>query len=339
MPALGRKSIISSTTRSQTEKGGPLHIQRHRRGARRDRQDSRYGRRDAGGSGGRRGTPQTGNPAVVYAGNRKPRRVRVRGSATQAKPISRTVEMIAGLGKNQSSQCAHLILTWIILAFLSPYFFTVRNLFEITLQSSVSRSSPPAKLSYMSGGIDVSVDRYLRFPPSSAASVFGATGSVFLAVVTSLGAGVVAGVISGLFIARLNVPPFVATLGHDGRRARRLSHRGRRDSDLRTFAVLHVARPRPDRQFHPGADDQLVIFLLAYLVINYTRFGRFTYAIGSNRKSAHLSQASTCRPSRLASMRSRDKRRHGGVMKSARLGTVQPAGGDGYELSAIAQSS
>jgi len=79
----------------------------------------------------------------------------------------------------------------------------------------------------------------------------------------------------------------------------------------------------------------VAIFVLAYLIINYTRFGRFTYAIGSNRESAHLSGVNVAGVTVGIYALSGITAALAGVIESARLGTVQPAGGDGYELLAI----
>jgi ribose/xylose/arabinose/galactoside ABC-type transport system permease subunit len=79
----------------------------------------------------------------------------------------------------------------------------------------------------------------------------------------------------------------------------------------------------------------LVVFALAFVVLNYTRFGRFTYAIGSNAEASRLSGIKVRRVqigiyvicglvTGLAS-----------TVEAGRLAIVQPAGGNGYELLAI----
>ena len=71
-------------------------------------------------------------------------------------------------------------------------------------------------------------------------------------------------------------------------------------------------------------------------VVNFTRFGRFTYAIGSNAEASRLSGINVklvqlgiyaiC--GLLCGVAS--------IIEAGRLGTIQPAGGNGYELLAIA---
>lgn len=228
-----------------------------------------------------------------------------RASATKANSVSQSVEMALRVLKNQVfSMLLILILTWIVLAFLSPYFFTVRNLFEITLQSSVFAIIAAGETFVIfSGGIDLSVGSVFAFSAIVGGILFRATGSVFLAVVTSLGTGIAAGIINGLFISRLRVPPFVATLGMMGiaRGAALIAVNGIPIYGL-SPTYMWIGQGQVAGLIPVPTIIMAVIFVLAYLVLNYTRFGRFTYAIGSNRESALLSGVNVP-ASRLASMR------------------------------------
>jgi ribose transport system permease protein len=259
-------------------------------------------------------------------------------SLTKANSVTQSVETALRVLKNQVfSMLLILILTWIVLAFLSPYFFTVRNLFEITLQSSVFAIIAAGETFVIfSGGIDLSVGSVFAFSAIVGGIFFRVTGSVFLAVATSLGTGIAAGIINGLFISRLRVPPFVATLGMMGiaRGAALIAVNGIPIYGL-SPAYMWIGQGQVAGLIPVPTIITAVIFVLAYLVLNYTRFGRFTYAIGSNRESAHLSGVHVAGVTvgiyAVAGMLSA----LAGIIESARLGTVQPAGGDGYELLAI----
>ena len=259
-------------------------------------------------------------------------------SVTKVRSISQRVKKVAALGKHQVlSMLLILILTWIVLAFLSPYFFTVRNLFEITLQSSVFAIIAAGEtFVIVSGGIDLSVGSVFAFSAIVGGIFFGATGSVFLAVVTSLATGIAAGIVSGLFISRLNVPPFVATLGMMGiaRGAALIAVNGIPIYGL-SPTYTWIGQGQVAGLIPVPTVIMVVVFVLAYLVINYTRFGRFTYAIGSNRESAHLSGVNVAGVTVGIYALSGMTAALAGIIESARLGTVQPAGGDGYELLAI----
>jgi predicted ABC-type sugar transport system permease subunit len=54
-----------------------------------------------------------------------------------SKPAPGASSRVSGLFRNQGlTMLVILVVMWAVLALLSPYFFTVDNLFEITLQTS-----------------------------------------------------------------------------------------------------------------------------------------------------------------------------------------------------------
>jgi len=259
-------------------------------------------------------------------------------SATKPNPLNVSVEAVLRLLRNQViSMLLILILIWIVLALLSPYFFTVTNLFEITLQSAVFAIIAAGETFVIfSGGIDLSVGSVFALSAIIGGIFFRATGSVLIAALTSLATGMVAGIISGLFISRLKVPPFVATLGMMGvaRGLALIAVNGIPIYGL-SKAYMWIGQGRVAGIIPVPTIIMVVIFVIAYLVLNYTRFGRFTYAIGSNSESARLSGVNVAAVTLSIYAVAGALSALAGIIESARLGTVQPAGGDGYELLAI----
>jgi ribose/xylose/arabinose/galactoside ABC-type transport system permease subunit len=113
------------------------------------------------------------------------------------------------------------------------------------------------------------------------------------AVGCGLATGMLCGVANGLVLTRLKVAPFVATLGML--------------SIARGLAVWLAGRtrvsfrgPRPDwvdalsrtssetLLFDPGVWSAALLALLTFLLLRYTVFGRYCYAIGSNEATARL---------------------------------------------------
>lgn len=245
---------------------------------------------------------------------------------------------LRGLLANQGiSMLLILAVMWIALAFMSPYFFTVDNLFEITLQTAVIAIIAAGEtLVIISGGIDLSVGSVFACAAVVGGIVFTATNSLALALATTLGVGALLGLTNGLLITRVRVPPFIATLGMMGI-ARGLAliisggipiygldERFKFIGQGKIFNVIPVP-----------TIIVLVVFALGYLLMNYTRFGRFVYAIGSNSEAARLSGINV--PLVLVGIYTLSGLLSGlaSTIEAGRLATVQPAGGNGYELLAI----
>jgi len=249
----------------------------------------------------------------------------------------RTAASLRRLFRNQAvSMLVILIIMWGVLGLLSPYFFTVDNLFEITLQTAViAIIGAGMTFVILSGGIDLSVGSVFACSAVVGGMVFTGTHSLFLALIATAAAGGVFGLANGLLITVLRVPPFIGTLGMMG--------------VARGFALIFVNGVPIyglERYKFIGQGKLfdvipvptiivLVIFAVGVLVLNYTRFGRFTYAIGSNTEAARLSGINVrliqigiyviCGVvTGLAS-----------TIEAGRLAIVQPAGGNGYELLAI----
>lgn len=246
--------------------------------------------------------------------------------------------MVRALKKQVVSLLLILAVLWIVLGFLSPYFFTVSNLFEITLQTAVIAILAAGEtLIIFSGGIDLSVGSVFACSAVVGGLVFQWTHSLALTLAATVLFGGIMGCINGLLITRLRVPPFIATLGLMG--------------VARGFALI-FSRGIPIFGLGKGyawigqgkffnvvpvpTVIMLFVFVIIYFVVNFTRFGRFTYAIGSNAEASRLSGINVklvmlgiyaiC--GLLCGVAS--------IIEAGRLGTVQPAGGNGYELLAIA---
>jgi ribose transport system permease protein len=79
----------------------------------------------------------------------------------------------------------------------------------------------------------------------------------------------------------------------------------------------------------------LVVFAVAYVIATYTRFGRFANSIGSNAEAARLSGISIGKVTLGIYIASGVLCGLASIIEAGRLATVQPAGGNGYELLAI----
>ncbi|WP_062011810.1 ABC transporter permease [Aureimonas sp. AU4] len=162
-------------------------------------------------------------------------------------------------------------------------------------------------------------------------------------VVITLGVGVLVGVVNGLLVTRLNVAPFIATLGtlYVARGLALLS------SDGATFPNLRGSAEWGTTSFpFIGAGSVLgvpvSIWLLvivgcgaAYLAAR-TPLGRAIYAVGGNERAAALSGLRVNRTKMFVYMFSGFCAAIVGLIVSSQLVASHPATGETFELNAIA---
>lgn len=227
----------------------------------------------------------------------------------------------------------------IALSFASEYFLTAKNIINVLRQTSINGIlALGMTLVILTRGIDLSVGSVLAFSGIVAASLATGPGAHSLPVVigAGIGVGMVCGIVNGLVVARLAVPPFVATLGmlsiargltyiySDGMPISNLS-----DSFLAIGQERFLGVPVPVYIF-------LFVFIGLWVLLNKTTFGRYVYAVGGNEKSARTAGIGTRKiivavyaiAGLLAGL--------SGLILTARTTAGLPQAGVSYELDAIA---
>jgi ribose transport system permease protein len=160
--------------------------------------------------------------------------------------------------------------------------------------------------------------------------------ALLLATSAGLVIGALSGAIAGAFITKLKITPFIVTLAlmTIWRGAAFMYTDGRPVWGLpEQFSFLGSGRvagiPVP-------TIIMIIIYVIAYIILNRTRFGRYVYAVGGNAEAARLSGVHTDRIilgvyvicGVLASL--------SGVLLSSRMNSGQPNAGLMYELDVIA---
>ena len=196
------------------------------------------------------------------------------------------------LFRNQGiSMLIILAVMWMVLALLSPYFFTVSNLFEITLQTAVIAIIAAGEtFVILSGGIDLSVGSVFACAAVVGGIVFTSTSNLFLACSTTVAFGALLGLTNGVLITKARVPPFIATLGMMGvaRGLALIFSRGVPIYGLNE-GYQFIGQGKLFNVIPVPTLIVVVVFVLGFALANYTRFGRFVYSIGSNVEAARLS--------------------------------------------------
>lgn len=154
---------------------------------------------------------------------------------------------------------------------------------------------------------------------------------VIVPVVVGLGVGLIVGIINGSLIAYTGIPPFIATLGMmvTARGIAKWYTKGQ-----------PISFPTPSFAAIGSGIWPVVIFLAVAVVfhvaLRYTRYGKFTYAIGANPQAARVSginvQAHLVKVYAFAGLLAG----LAGIVTAARAQTAQAGMGMMYELDAIA---
>ncbi len=187
----------------------------------------------------------------------------------------------------------------------------------------------------MTGGIDLSVGSVVAF--SSVVSALLSQQGLWPATLAALLAGAGLGLVNGLVITRLNVLPFITTL------AMMLAARG----GALTLAKNQSVGVSYDTNFITlGQGNWLgfpvpawVLFgayLVGFIVLHHTPFGRHVLALGGNEEAARLMGLPTNRLTVAVYTLSGLLAGLAGVILASQFGAGQPTEGLGWELSAIA---
>jgi len=110
---------------------------------------------------------------------------------------------------------ASLILLIIIFSILSPHFFTYSNMTTILLATAVNGIlAVGITFIIITGGIDLSIGTVMTFCSVMCAVFITNLGfPIIVGLLMSVVAGAICGFTNGVLIAKLKLPPFIATLG------------------------------------------------------------------------------------------------------------------------------
>ncbi|MCY0093208.1 ABC transporter permease [Hoeflea ulvae] len=249
-----------------------------------------------------------------------------------------SIKVLVADSKQQLIALACLVAVVIVLSFMSEYFFTANNLFNIGKQASINLIiGLGMTLVIISAGIDLSVGSLLALTISIMAVLNVVHGvDIVIAGSLAIAATVFAGMINGIVIQYGKVPAFITTLGMMG---------------VARGVVLLISRGNPSMSFPEEflwiADGlvlgipfpiflSIVIAILVSLLLKYTRLGRSIYAIGGNEEAARLSGINIAYVRIATYTLSGLCCALGGIIYAARVGAAPPSAGIGYELNAIA---
>lgn len=236
---------------------------------------------------------------------------------------------------------AALLLMVIIFCIICPPFRTINNVITVALQTSIiSFMGIGVTFVIITGGIDLSIGSVLAFSGVVTGLAMNAGLPSPLAILIGLLVGVVCGLVNGFVIAKMKLPPFIATLGM------MMIARGA-GLYLTNAAPLTVTDPFFDllggtlhiKGLEIPIPVPVIIMLLVALIFSFilrkTRLGRYAYAIGSNEEAARLSGLNITRIKYMLYAICGLLSALTGIVLASRLSSAQATAGQSYELDAV----
>ncbi|MCD4534068.1 ABC transporter permease [Nocardioides sp. cx-169] len=230
-----------------------------------------------------------------------------------------------------------LIVLAILATILYPGFLSPENLRDmLTQNTAVGLVALGMTFVIISGGFDLSVGATYALGATVSAGVAISSGSPELGILAGVGAGAVCGIVNGTLVARLNINPFVATLGSSSV----ISGIAYLYSNSAPFIVADPNFKILARSSVAGIPTPILIlivtFLLGGVLLAMTRYGRNIYAIGGNHEAGWLSGLRVTDLTASVYVMTGVLAAFAGTIDASRLGVGQADVGANIALDAIA---
>lgn len=233
-----------------------------------------------------------------------------------------------------------LIILMTVITIINSNFLTANNLLNLLLQvTSNALIAFGMTFVILTGGIDLSVGSILALSSALTAGLLGSGMPVTLAILISLILGCILGMMNGLLISYGKLAPFIVTLATMTIfRGATLVYtngnpitKGLSDSFLFQFLGQGyiVGIPFP-------VIIMFIVFIVLYVLLHKTAFGKSVYAIGGNEKAAYISGVKLNKVKIIIYSISGIMASISGLIITSRLSSAQPTAGASYEMDAIA---
>ncbi|ANF95685.1 MULTISPECIES: ribose ABC transporter permease RbsC [Paenibacillus] len=231
------------------------------------------------------------------------------------------------------------IILVIIVSVLNPGFLEPLNILNLLRQVAIN-----ALIAFgmtfviLTGGIDLSVGSILALSSAFVANLMLAGVDPILAIIIGCAAGGVMGMVNGLMITKGRMAPFIATL------ATMTIFRGLTLVYTNGNPITGLGDSMAFQLFGRGyflgipvpAITMAIAFIILWVILHKTPFGRKTYAIGGNEKAAIVSGIKVPRVKIMIYSLAGALSALAGAILTSRLNSAQPTAGTSYELDAIA---
>lgn len=255
---------------------------------------------------------------------------------------------------------ASLVVLIIVFSFSSTNFFQFSNIVGILLSTAViGVLALGSTFVIITGGIDLSVGTVMTLSAVMSGVLITYWGMpIAVGVIGGIATGAICGLLSGLAVAKMKIPPFIATLAMMMvAKGLALVISGTKPiyfpdntivsdnpdvADKHLFSFSDISQGSVMNDLIPGfaIPNAVLIFFIAAIIgsviLSKTIIGRYNFALGSNEEATRLSGVNVNRWKIVIYTITGIFTGLAGILIASRLNSAQPALGAGYELEAIA---
>lgn len=206
----------------------------------------------------------------------------------------------------------------------------------------------------ITGGIDISVGMMTALiTMTCAVNLDMHGGNIFTALLISLGIGVAFGLVQGYLVAYLDIQPFIVSLAGmffakgmttivnaNPINIQNEAFIAAKDTHILLKGIGYMNKKGKfiTAYVEPGVIVALVIVVLLFILLKWTKLGRSFYAVGGNAASANMLGINVRRTKFLAHLLCSTLAGIGGFVYVLHLGSGSVTNGQGAEMNAIASS-
>lgn len=220
-----------------------------------------------------------------------------------------------------------------------PGFFTFNNIMNVTRQSStIAICALAMTLVLIIKGIDLGTGGVMAFCAMVSGFLMLSGVNLYLAMLAGGLTGLLIGIVNGLLVSKINIPPFIATyvtgqitLGLALVVGKGTSISGLPDDYAAIGNNLILRVPI-------NTWIMVFLFLLTTVILKYTRMGKHIYALGGSESTVKTEGIDPGRVKIFAFAVCGLFSAIAGILLSAQMATVHPTQGAAYQLDAVAAS-
>lgn len=236
--------------------------------------------------------------------------------------------------------CLVLAIMMMVFSIASPYFLKIDNLMTIALQTAITGITA-CGMTYVliSAANDLSLGSNIAFTSVICAMLIQVHFNMALAIVLTIVAGTMVGILNAHMVANMKMPPFIATLGMQmALRGLALTITDAKPIYVEIPVFRKIAQYRLFNVIPLPVIYMIILAMVASFVLRKTVIGRNIYAVGSNEEAARLSGINIIKVRVFAYMFCGALAAVAGIIMTSRVNSGQPAIAAGYEANAIAAS-